>query len=341
MHSSAFAIPSVKSISTWTEAELAEMLTNITQPIIIKGLVKDWPIVQAAMQSNQDIADYLLSLSQPMTVGVGKIPAIENGRLFYNHDFTGFNFERSSCDFQHFLDALLSLGQEHNPDGYYLGSTPINRLIPSFSQSNPLPALEPYHPLASIWISNQTHVAAHQDFPSNVACCVAGKRRFTLFPPEQVANLYIGPIDHTPAGQPISLVDLQNIDIEQFPKFECALQHAQVAELTPGDALLVPSLWWHAVNSLTSFNVLINYWWQTTPSYMGAPIDALYHALLNIKPLPDTQKKAVKALFDHYIFDESQNNFSHIPDDALGVLSPNSELVARKIRSMLINKLNR
>lgn len=341
MRSSNFSLPSVSTLSAVTEVELADLLANLTQPIIIKGLVNDWPIVRSASQSHSKIAKYLLSYSEPMTVGVGKVPASENGRLFYNKEFTGFNFERSSCDFRYFLETLLTLGQNDESDGFYLGSTPINRLMPSFSQYNPMPALEAHQPLTSIWISNQTRVAAHQDFPNNVACCVAGKRRFTLFPPEQVANLYIGPLDHTPAGQPISLVDIQNADLEQYPKFEQALQHAQVAELAPGDALLIPSLWWHAVDSLTSFNVLINYWWQTTPSSMGAPTDALFHALLNIKDLPDTQKHAVKALFDHYVFDENKNNFSHIPDQALGVLAPNSELAARKIRSMLINKLNR
>ena len=42
---------------------------------------------------------------------------------------------------------------------------------------------------------------------------VAGRRRFTLFPPEQVANLYIGPLDLTPAGQPVSLVDQAQPDL--------------------------------------------------------------------------------------------------------------------------------
>lgn len=332
---------SVKTISTWTSSELLKYLETLEQPLILKGLVNDWPIVAAANRSDIDVKDYLLQLSQPMQVGVGKIPAEENGRLFYNPDFTSFNFERSNCLFSTFLTQLFSEKEQKEPSGYYLGSTHINNLMPDFNQYNDIKELNDKNALSSIWISNKTHVAAHQDFPNNVACCVAGKRRFTLFPPDQIENLYIGPLDHTPAGQPISLVDLNKPDFNKYPKFQQALKSAQVAELEPGDALLLPSLWWHAVDSLAPLNVLVNYWWQNTQSYMGSPNDALHHALLNISNLPAHQKKAVQDMFNYYIFNSDENALAHIPENMLGILEKDSTLAARKIRSLLINKLNR
>jgi hypothetical protein len=87
------------------------------------------------------------------------------------------------------------------PPTIYVGSTRSTlpaRLPPERSAAGGARAL------ASIWIGNRTRIAAHYDLPDNVAVVAAGHRRFTLFPPEQVRNLYVGPVDFTrrPAGQP-------------------------------------------------------------------------------------------------------------------------------------------
>ena len=73
------------------------------------------------------------------------------------------------------------------------------------------------------------------------------------------------------------------------------MAHMQIAELEPGDALFIPSMWWHEVEALAPFNLLVNYWWRTTPDYMDAPINALQHALqhalLSIAGLPPEEKQ--------------------------------------------------
>ena len=97
----------------------------------------------------------------------------------------------------------------------------------------------------------------------------------------------MGPWDLTPAGQPISLVDMHQPDLDQFPRFSQAWAQAQVAELNPGDAIYMPGMWWHQVESLSAINGLINYWWSETPTVFGAPMDAFNHALLSIKQLPE------------------------------------------------------
>ena len=71
----------------------------------------------------------------------------------------------------------------------------------------------------------------------------------SAFPPDQVANLY-GAVDLTPAGQAISLVDTRKPDLEKHPDFRHAMMQAFSAELQPGDAIFIPSLWWHQVESL-------------------------------------------------------------------------------------------
>ena len=51
-------------------------------------------------------------------------------------------------------------------------------------------------------------------------------------------------------------------DFARFPRFAKALEVAQVAELSPGDAIFIPRDWFHHVEALDRFNVLVNYWWD-------------------------------------------------------------------------------
>ena len=190
-------------------------------------------------------------------------------------------------------------------------------------------------------IGNRTRIAAHYDIPDNVACVAVGRRRFTLFPPDQLRNLYIGPIDVTPAGQSISLVDFHDPDFERFPGFRDALEHAQVAELEPGDAIFIPGMWWHHVEGLDDLNVLVNYWWRDVPAFLGNPLDALNHALLSIRDLPREQRDIWRDVFEHYVFGDENEAVSHIPPNARGVLSAVTDESARRLRALLIRNLNR
>jgi hypothetical protein len=199
----------------------------------------------------------------------------------------------------------------------------------------------PRLPLVSLWLGNRTRIAAHHDLPDNLACVVAGRRRFTLFPPDQLGNLYIGPLDFTPAGQPISLVDFARPDFERFPKFADALKHAKVTDLGPGDALFIPSMWWHHIEALDSFNMLVNYWWRQSPPYMDSPMNALMLALLTVRELPPAQRKAWENMFRHYVFEADESTAAHIPQSARRVLAPLDEAAARELRARLLQKLNR
>ena len=140
-----------------------------------------------------------------------------------------------------------------------------------------------------LWLGNAFLTPAHIDELDNLACVVGGRRRFTLFPPEQVRNLYIGPLDFTPAGAPVSMVSLKAPDFERFPRFRDALAAARVADLEPGDALFIPAVWWHHVESFDVVNMLVNYWWQQ-PAYMlpdrVSPTKTMLHALLSMRHLP-------------------------------------------------------
>ena len=139
----------------------------------------------------------------------------------------------------------------------------------------------------------------------------------------------------------ISLVDFKNPDFQKFPRFKEALQNAQVAELEPGDALYLPTMWWHHVESLQPYNVLVNYWWDDQPSFLASGMNALYMAMLGIRDKSAHEREGWKQVFNHYIFDGPEKAYAFIPEEARGFLHTLDRLSVRKLRAFLINKLNR
>jgi hypothetical protein len=160
-----------------------------------------------------------------------------------------------------------------------------------------------------------------------------------LFPPEQLSNLYVGPLEFNPAGQAISLVDLANPDFERFPRFAEALKHARVAVLEPGDAVLIPSLWWHQIEALDAFNALVNFWWRQSPAFMESPFGALLLTLMTVRDLPPAQRAAWQEIFRHYVFEADAQTAAHIPEHARGALGVLEEDSMRAVRAALLERL--
>lgn len=311
------------------------------QPLLLKGLVQNWPAVQAGLTSQQAMCDYIAQFYQQQPLGLffGQ-PEIQ-GRFFYNEDMSGFNFEKVAASLTTVLDRILAVADHSNAPSIFVGGTKIDECLPEFRRHNTMPAVPDEATLIGLWIGNRSVVATHNDLPDNLACCVAGKRRFTLFPPSQIDNLYIGPLDFTPSGQAVSLVNLQQPDLQKHPKFSQALIHAQVAELEAGDALFIPSLWWHQVEALASLNILVNYWWRKSPAYMGPPLNVLRHAMLSMRDLSANEKAMWKHMFDYYIFAHDEHTHGHIPAAVQGCLAEMTEDNARQLRAMLLAQLNR
>ena len=307
-------------------------------PLVLKGLVSEWPAVKACSRSLAHATEYLSEywVDKPVTIYVGDSDI--NGRFAYNDDFTDFNFKSGYGQLAQVLQKLSEEPDDDRAQAIYVGSTAVDGWLPGFREQNDV-VVPSDDVTVSFWLGNRTHVSTHFDFPDNIACVVAGRRRFTLYPPEQIGNLYIGPLDHTPAGQAISLVDTSNPDFERFPKFREALDSAHSYELEPGDAIFIPGMWWHQVQSLSAFNLLVNYWWCPTPAVMGSPMDAMTHAILSIRELPQRYRDAWKRLFDHYVFSADESVYAHIPENGRGCLAPLDKKAAAKLRSRIVERL--
>ena len=328
----------VKEIHGCSFDAIPEYVLKSNEPLLLKGLVKDWPAVQAARQSDQSIADYIKSFHTDQRVVLYHADASKKGRFFYTDDMDSLDFKTSVVPLDVVLDRLIQCKSEPDPDTYYVGSTTVDVCLPGFRAGNDL-QLHEREPLVSIWIGNRSTVAAHFDAPYNIACCVAGKRRFTVFSIDQVENLYVGPLDKTPSGQSISMVDFDNPDYKRYPKFRVAEEVGLVADMEPGDGFYLPSMWWHHVQSFSDFNCLVNYWWRSAPRYMDPPMNVLRYAILSIRDLPQREKEAWRTIFNHYIFDDQDGKYDHIPTSARGFLNPVDNISSRQLRSWLLNKL--
>jgi hypothetical protein len=320
---------------------LSELLES-GEPAVLKGLVADWGLVQAGLHGDDAAIGYLRSFynGRPAAYNFGE-PEIAN-RPFYNEDFTQLNFAARRGQLDEILARIASHREDERPPMYYVASLLVDSVLPGFRAENDLPFAElGIDAPAAIWIGNRTIASCHYDAPNNIACCAVGRRRFTFFPPEQIFNLYPGPLDPTPGGQAVSVVDFANPDFDRYPRFREALAAGQMAELEPGDAVFVPSMWWHHVEGLSTFNTLVNYWWSSSPAFIPTPMHALYHALWTIRDRPEREKAAWRHVFEYYVFGPRERAGEHLPEAARGVLGPIDDTLARQLRAMLINKLNR
>jgi hypothetical protein len=306
-------------------------------PVVIRGWVSTWPAVRAAVCSAQDFRDYLSRFDTATEVEafVGE-PRIA-GKYYYGENLQGFNFSRARMRFGAALDRILSTSTQAGDRSMYVGSLSTEQYLPGFAAENTLPVLKGIAP--RIWLGHASNVSAHYDTMDNVACVVAGERRFTLFAPETISRLYMGPIDHTMAGQPVSLAASAPPDDDRYPLFREVRDQALVAELRPGDAIYVPKLWWHQVEATSSFNALVNYWWDAFSAGPDAPSIALLLSMITIAERPPAERKAWKAFFDHFVFRSNGHPLAHLPESQHGVLGPLQPDNYKKIRAYLMQIL--
>lgn len=315
------------------------------EPVVLEGVASAWPLAAHGRDGPRQTVDYLKQFAGERLVTAFTGPPEIHGRFHHDAEVKGLNFSAERVPFATFLEKILAHQDEEVAPSLYIGSTDLDRFLPGLRAANDLsldhPTFRHQPPLASVWIGNRTTAPAHYDMSNNLACCIVGRRRFTLFPPEHIANLYPGPLEPTPAGQVVTMVDFRQPDFDRYPRFREALEAAQVADMEAGDVLFYPALWWHQVEARDSFNVMINYWWNPVPAFIDTPQTTLLHALLSLRDRPETEKRAWRAVFDYYVFGDADEAGSHLPQHARGVLGGLDDMKARRLRAQILNRLNR
>ena len=342
----------ISPIRVWSDVNLEQFEQRIwplQQPAVLKGLVDNWPLVDSVKQDANSVSPFLSKMDsgEPVYTVVGQ-PEI-NGRFFYREDLQGVNFQRSQTTISSALQHLATLAQQKQPHALAVQAASVKQALPEFVIQHTLPILDPsVEP--TLWMGNQAIVAPHYDISDNIACVVAGKRTFTLFPPEQISNLYIGPTLDAPGGVPISLVDLREPDLDRFPRFSQALEAAQQATLEPGDAIFIPSPWWHAVESHHDINVLINYWWSANSDAeehangkdapLLSPNQSLMHSMLSVAKLEESKRQSWRHFFDYLVFKNQGDPAEHLPEDLKDVVTSLSPEQKKRVFDYLKNNLD-
>jgi hypothetical protein len=306
-------LPSVATMRSTDVRDIDDLLER-AEPILLKGAIDHWPALAAAAQSPATFDTYLLERDGGAPVPVMEAPQSSRGRFGYAADPREFSFTKRMRPLGETLARIARA--RTGPAAPYLAiqMLPLDTQMPAFVRDNPMP-LVPAGARPKLWLGGPVKTQIHNDRDHNLACVVAGHRRFVLFPPDQVANLYIGPLDNPP---PLSLVDPEAPDLDAFPRFRDALKAARVAHLGPGDALLMPRYWWHHVTSRYPYNAMVNYWWGNVPAGLGDPHDAFLTALLALKDLAPQERAYWRAMIDAHVFGD--DGAAHIPPAARGIL---------------------
>jgi mannose-6-phosphate isomerase-like protein (cupin superfamily) len=253
-------------VSEWqspTPEEFRETILPRARPMVLRGVAAHWPLVVTAKRDPQGLPEILASSANATPIEILRADPAEEGRFHYSADGQSLNFIKGRGSLPAFLAALHEQAAVERPYAMVAQGLIADAHVAGFATNHSMP-LVPTGTEPRLWIGNASKVATHHDPVDNIAVVVAGRRRFTLFPPDAEADLYMGPAHPTPAGTPVSMVHVTAPDLERFPRFASAVEAGEEAELSPGDAIFIPKDWFHHVEALERFNMLANYWWDAS-----------------------------------------------------------------------------
>lgn len=334
-------LPSVRRLRVTTRAQLLAEVIAPGVPVILEGALARWP-----WKRPDALLRRLRQLAGHRTVMTSWAPVTNDGLLSYaERDGTGKTWTDAPARFATFLDDIEAAARAPGAAIRYLQSAVIGRELPELAPLFPMPLLaeaELRQQSPRLWIGSGGHrVGLHYDVDDNLHCVVAGGKRFLLYPPSSLPDVYLGALDASPAGAPTALVDPLRPDLRAYPRFAAAAARAQVAELAPGDALYLPAYWLHHVES-RGVNVAVNYWWsELSADERAAAESAWTHGLLALRNLPPRWRERYHLLFAHFVFQAHGDPYAHLPVAEQGRAGAPTPERTRALRDQLRRELSR
>jgi hypothetical protein len=307
-------------------------------------LMRDWKLFSNGAVDETKILDGIASIIGEKPIEHYHQPRHLKGRLgFDNLNTMAQNWQVQRSTFSEFCQKIKRDIESPSGDVLYMASDPIPLKFPELMPCLTIPDYIPRDRMTEgaprLWIGNGGHtVSAHFDVDHNTLCLLSGEKRLTLFPPDQLPNMYLAPIERAPAGSPISMVNIKEPDFKRFPRFKAALERAVHVEMRAGDALFLPSFWWHEVDSV-GLNIMINFWWSECPD---ADLDALKNMLECLaiaRRMPRHRREIMRTFYDHFVFDNADDPFPSVPPEHHGMFAENGIKLRGRLLSLSLASL--
>jgi lysine-specific demethylase 8 len=231
--------------------EFVKSLTSLTEPLVMRSLAEEWSAVYKWRNIDQLAREHGHRLI-PIEVGsidTGMKEELVSFRSFVTN-YLSQSAKNDCTRLEEAVDPASSIA--------YLAQHPLLNQISNLHDDVPKTpfGLEPTN--INIWLgTGGTRTPLHFDSYDNLFVQLVGAKYVRLYRPDQTSKLYVSKDSKYGLQGNMSQVNCEMEDFDSHPLAKDC-EYTEVL-LLPGDALFIPSRYWHYVRSLST-SVSINYW---------------------------------------------------------------------------------